>query len=71
MLRHLDSLLVAAAFKFNLEYFGIEDNQKAFLNKSNSVCSCLWDKFINHDIKNSEGASTYMKVTPLQIQNRN
>jgi hypothetical protein len=57
---------VAAAFKFNLEFFGIEENKKAFANKSNSVCSCLWNRLISHDVENNGGASvTYMKVTPL------
>ena len=65
VLRHLDSLLVATAFKFNLEFFGIEGNKKAFVNKSNSVCSCLWNRLIKNYTENSRGGITFMNVTPL------
>jgi hypothetical protein len=67
VLRFLDNLIVTAGYKFNLESFLVEGNQRAYSSK-NSVCSCLpFSKYRPED--SSEYAFT--KVSPLQLYNRN
>ena len=39
VLRFLDNLIVTAGYKYNLEYFGIENNQKEYKAKK-SIMAC-------------------------------
>lgn len=72
VLRFLDNLLVTAGYKFNLEFFGIEGNQRSYQSK-NAVCSCISIKTYSGGGEKTavESQFAFTKVSPLQIQNRN
>jgi len=62
VLRFLDNLIVTAGYKFNLEMFGIEGNEKEYKAKrKNAMCM--------PSISKNEKAFTY--VSNAQIHNRN
>lgn len=62
VLRYLENIIVTAGYKFNLEYLGIEGNQKEYRGKV-AVCLCFGSKTAKDD-------KDYTKVTKEQLDNR-
>eukprot|EP00349_Pseudokeronopsis_sp_Brazil_P000963 CAMPEP_0202961562 /NCGR_PEP_ID=MMETSP1396-20130829/5622_1 /ASSEMBLY_ACC=CAM_ASM_000872 /TAXON_ID= /ORGANISM="Pseudokeronopsis sp., Strain Brazil" /LENGTH=100 /DNA_ID=CAMNT_0049681473 /DNA_START=1259 /DNA_END=1561 /DNA_ORIENTATION=- len=62
VLRYMDTLIVTAGYKFNLEFFGIEENKKFYQEERGISC------FSANKRKHGKECS---EVSMVQIANRN